>query len=130
MWKENLPENCPPNSAIEVEKELYRISHSNPMNENDFLPYVKLYPENQRYKDLCLAYALSFYDTSENAKIAYESAKTRDKILGRFIIRLKMKSEFGKCEENTSNGHHSVWFYETWSFNNFTALSVIEINDN
>lgn len=68
MWKEVLPDKCPTDKAVDLECDVYRITKSNTPCDNDFIIYAKLYPQNDRYKHVCKAYAISFYNTLENAK--------------------------------------------------------------
>lgn len=130
MWKESLPENCPPLKAKEDRIEVYRILKEATPNENDFIPYAKLYPENPRYNTFCKAYAISFYDTFENAKIALEAAVQRGKSIGNFIGQYEITEADGKNEYTLKNGHYSTWFYSAWSFQNFNPSEVKEINEN
>lgn len=130
MWKETLPENCPPTTATELEQDVFRILQNETSTENDFTPYVKLYPDNKRYKNLCKAYAISFYDNIENAKEAYKIALTRGKTIGNYIGQFTLTPNDGKSEYTSSNGHFSTWFYNSWDFNDFDCSFVTSINEN
>jgi hypothetical protein len=62
MYKEKLPKNCPPKSAVENDLViLYRIFQGNKLDANEFLPYNILYPNNNRFQQMCDAFAISFY---------------------------------------------------------------------
>jgi len=130
MWKENLPNDCPPETAEEIEEKVFRIVKDEEPTPDDFKPYAKLYPNNKRYKNLCRAYAVSFFDTLENATKAFLSAKTRNRCLGKYVVEYKMSKNFGCCEYKKESGHYSIWFYSNWNFNNFDPIRIIPINEN
>lgn len=130
MWKENLPDNCPPTTAKETKANVYRILKDNTQTEEDFKPYARLYKDNPRYKRLCKAHAISFYDTIENAKSAWKEALKRGHTIGSFIGQYEIKEDDGKNEYNSRTGHYSTWFYATWNFQNFNPSIVTEINEN
>ena len=130
MWKEELPKNCPPETAEEVEDKVYRIIKETEPTEGDFFPYIKLYPRNSRYKNLCKAYAVSFFDTIENAKKAFVSAQSRNRYLGEYIAEYNMSKDLGRCEYKKESGHYSIWFYSSWNFNNFEPATIIPVNEN
>lgn len=127
MWKESLPVSCPPVSAKENKIEVFRILKEEIPSENDFLPFVKLYPENERYKTLCKAYALSFYDTIENAKAAWQEALGRGNDIGKFVAQYEMLETHGRSEYKIKTGHFSTWLYNGWEFKNFNPSFVKEI---
>lgn len=130
MWKEVLPENCPPATATEISQDVFRILQDENSTENDFIPYSKLHPDNKRYKTLCKAHAISFYDNLENAKEAYKMALTRNKTIGNYIGKFTLSTTDGKSEYTQSNGHFSTWFYNSWDFNNFNCSFTTSINEN
>jgi len=125
MWKNELPSGCPPKNAIEQKIEVYRVLNNSEPKETDFQNYFQLYPENIRYKSLCKAYALSFYDSIENAISAVERSTTLQKCthIGKYII----DNSHGVCEFKESNGHYSVWLYDTWNYNNFPPVTITPI---
>ena len=48
MWFENLPENCPPNDAINPTDFLcFRLAAQNPPTEEDYLSQRETYPEKK-----------------------------------------------------------------------------------
>ena len=96
MYKEILPFNCPPINSKESDIEVYRIIKSELPSENDFVIYANLYPNNERYKSLCKAYAISFYDSVQNAKKALEEATNRGNNIGSFIAQYQLKDTDGR----------------------------------
>jgi|GEM_PF-827908 hypothetical protein len=131
MWKETLPENCPPPAATEINQEVYRILQFEDSSEDDFIPYAKLRPNNKRYNNtLCLAYAISFFDTIDNAKAAYINSLLRGRKLGDYIGKFSLLNTDGKSTYNSTNGHISTWLYNSWELKNFKCLNVTSINEN
>jgi len=130
MWKEELPVNCPPESAAEMETVAYRILKDKEPKESDFVPYVHLHPENDRYKTLCEAFALSSFDSVQNAIKAWKNAFKRGKNIGAFIARIKIEQKDGQNECNPITGHISTWLYANRADNQFKCEDVIAINEN
>lgn len=130
MWKEQLPDKCPTDKAIDLESEVFRVTKSETPCGDDFLVYAKLYPENTRYQKVCKAYAISFFNTIENAKNAIKSSIERGNKLGNYIAKYNLVKEHGKSELNESNGHISTWFYDNANFESNNTLTIIEYNDN
>lgn len=127
MWKDNLPDGCPPKKAIEQEIEVYRVLNESVPNEADFYNYFTMYPENPRYKSLCKAYALSFYDSVENAILALSRSTN---LKGTHIGKYRINKTHGTCEFKQLNGHYSIWLYNSWSYNNFNPINIIPISGN
>lgn len=130
MWKENLPNNCPPSSAKESAMEVFRILKEVTATEEDFKPYARLYADNPRYKTLCKAYAVSFYDSLQNAKIAWKEALDRGNNIGSYIGQFSLLETDGTNEFKPKTGHYSTWLYSTWDFQNFNPSFVTAINEN
>jgi|ERR1035437_1747025 hypothetical protein len=126
MFTSELPNNCPPKEAFSSEKVLFRIFIDGEISEKEFIPYVVLYPDNKRYKKLCIAYSLSFYNDFNNAKNAYNDALKRNKKLGKFIAKLKINKKLGKFF--TKDGkHYSFWIYNYRSISEIECLEMSEI---
>lgn len=126
MWKEILPNNCPPNTAKELEMEVYRILANQVPSETDFQSYFKLYPSNPRYNNDCKARAISFYNTFENASTALRLAIDRGNNIGNFIGKYQLTKSDGKNEIKIKSGHISTWFYSKWDLNDFKPIEVIK----
>lgn len=127
MWKETLPANCPPKSAFEFTGEIYRIFNGNSLMDDEFVPYSKL---SLRYKNVCKAYAISFYNSFDNALEAYRDALSREKKLGNYIAQIQLLNECGKVEFQENSGHYSVWFYQNWQHSNFRVINIVPIDGN
>lgn len=124
MWKEILPENCPPVNAKETTIEVFRILKNSTASEDDFKPYAIMYPNNSRYKTLCKAYAISFYDSLQNAEIARNQALNRGNNIGDYIGQFTLLATHGRNEFKPKTGHYSTWLYASWEFQNFNPSFV------
>jgi hypothetical protein len=126
MWKEFLPEQCPPQSAEALEAEVYRILKSPTPTEDDFVPYSRLHEQNTRYNNLCSSYAISFFNSISSAEKALESSIIRGKALGTHIGLFHLKRHHGVSQQNSSTGHINTWLYKAWSFSDFEYSKIIE----
>ena len=72
-YREDLPENCPPDTAIRIEQTtvFYRLIEEWPPTERDFDSVWELHPErHQRLRENeCRAKGLSVFDTPQAAQI-------------------------------------------------------------
>ena len=127
-----LPENCPPNTAHQAQKELrlFRILHSDVLNTDSFLTYQQLYPENKRYRNLCVAFAVSMFTSVEYAVAAYRASVERNKVLGTHMAELILQPSDGVFEVNPNTGHCSFWFYESCTFAEISCVQIIQIDEN
>jgi len=128
MYREILPENCPPAYAGEINDVLYRIVNNNIVLEEDFIPYSKKFPENPRYKNNCKAHAVSFYKEMYTLLKTYRNAIKNGSNLGKYIASLEIKPNLGKSVIN-SNGHVSLWFYKDVNFDKLRYIEIREINE-
>ncbi|HIE02857.1 MAG TPA: hypothetical protein EYP59_21675 [Thiotrichaceae bacterium] len=79
-YKEELPKNCPPKSAVENESIiLYRIFQGNQLDASEFIPYNQLYPDNKRFQKMCEAFAISFYTDYDFALSKYHEILAKGK---------------------------------------------------
>jgi len=130
MYQEQLPINCPPNNTKEIEQSLFRIIKNRELFEFDFYSYYKLYPENKRYKNLCIAHALSFYLSLEDVTKAYNTAKENNKSLGNYAAELLIKKNFGTAEINRVTKHCSLWLYKDFNYKIVECIQVKSLNEN
>lgn len=129
MWKEKLPANCPPSSAKELEVVVYRFLDEKEPKETDFLPYVSIYPDNERYKSLCEAYSISSFDSIDNAKSAWKRASERGKKLGSYVGNFSILKTTGQNVFKHETGHYSTWLYDSKENNTFECSNVIKLNE-
>lgn len=113
-YKEKLPKNCPPVSAQENINSLvlYRIFMNDEFSEKEFVPYSRLYPDNDRYKS-CSGCGLSFFSTYEAAKAkCLETYTLRERKIGYFIAKIRFKKDkIGKYKCTEKSKHCDVWLY-------------------
>jgi len=108
MWREELPEQCPPNNAFppQVDSTFFRLISEIPAKESDFDSHRKLSPEKPFNTSECIARSLSIIDTKANAELLRKSAYLKDKKLA----EVKMNSSSGLILKNgKAAGHHSWW---------------------
>jgi hypothetical protein len=129
MYKEKLPKNCPPKSAVENDTVIvYRIFQGNILEEREFVPYNRLYPDNKRFQQMCEAFGISFYTNYDFALSKYEEILSKGKKMGNFIAKLKIKSKSGKIKINPRTGHCNFWFYEHFDISNdVECLEITEL---
>jgi hypothetical protein len=109
MYREILPSNCPHKLAQEEERYLYRIFKKNLNHQSEFEPYVKIFPEVEKYKTQCGAYALSFF---EDREVALNYLR---KGLGSHLAKVLVKKEHGKLHlTNRKTGHYNLWIYHSF----------------
>ena len=133
MFKNSpLPADCPPLEAVEpIEPTLfYRLVFGDKINEQSFQSYVQIYPENKRYRNLCVAYSVSLFSSLDFTMAAHREALLRNKILGDHVAALKMRPEHGKFDLNPVTGHCSFWFYESCDFTKIECTQIIPIDAN
>ena len=133
MFKNSpLPADCPPLDAAEPSEPtlFYRLVFGEKINERSFQPYVQLYPENKRYRNLCVAYSVSLFSTLGFTMASHREAMLRNKILGDHVAVLKILPEHGKFDLNPLTGHCSFWFYESCDFTKIECTQIIPIDAN
>jgi hypothetical protein len=127
MWKEELPKNCPPENAFEMEQTVFRLLIGEQQQEKDFYSYVRLFPENSRYKNMCKAYSLSTFNTKENAINAKKKSKRND--IGNYVCEMQITNEVGKNVFSEKTGHFSTWIYSSWEYSNFAINNIEQIDE-
>lgn len=109
IWNEDLPEECPPNDAIEVDYfVVYRAVENIPVKRDDFRSLRILFPTRKFKPDLdCVSHALSCYDTPEKAKDIFDKPMHKEK----YVIRIVLNKKCGKIKPTFTKGHYSWWMY-------------------
>ncbi len=120
--------DCPPTEAVEMEKIAYRIFKGEELKDDEFIPHVKLFPDNLRYKTKCDAHAISFFDTADKAREVYKEGLARNKNLGNFIAEVVIKQQSGKVLYTISSGHLSLWMYANWNPEMFEMTELAPIS--
>jgi len=112
-WAEDLPPNCPPETAIIPKNEIfYRLVKQFPPTEEDFYSHRKLYPEKRFKTNKCRVSSLSiFSDLSECAKLLQLPLHKNKK-----IVQLKLPPESGVILQTGNNSSHYSW-WKTAAYN-------------
>jgi hypothetical protein len=133
MWKENLPDGCPPNGVLPRAEKVFRFIEGTNIVESDFICYALLpRNKNKRYtgKILCKALSVSVYNKLDSAINIFKEAKERGLILGNFVAEIELKEDHGVCELDDTSGHIGLWLYKTWKHSDYTILSLHDLNGN
>jgi hypothetical protein len=126
----SLIANCPPADYYPTQIKAYRFVFSDPNHPDNFLPVLMMNPK-RNFPDpngQCLGYALSLFDSLENAQKRYG-----DMVKGRPALRKKLGSHIaagiitpndGLVSEVNSSGHFSLHqFAETDLKHKFQIIS-------
>jgi len=112
MYREELPEGCPPPDAIEIENEWigYRfVSGTSPAPE-DFDSHFRKDP-SKRYPDPCIAKALSLEADFAQARKRLELPKFKNGS----ICQVTLDRGAGRIKQTgASRTHYSWWPYNGW----------------
>lgn len=127
MWKEELPKNCPPKEAFEMKQTVFRLLKDKQPKESDFYSFIKLNPNNHRYKNVCKAYAISSFNTKENV---IKAKKKSNRDIGNYVCEMTITIEVGKNIFSRKTGHFSTWIYSSWEYSNFAINNIEKINEN
>ena len=106
-WKEDLPEQCPPLTAIEVENFIcYRAVNGNPATPKDFFSQRRLSPK-AAFKNVteCVTRACSVFTSIESLK---ERTLRLPKFKNALVDELCLQPKDGVVEIGR-NGHCSWW---------------------
>ena len=68
IWPNYYPEHCPPKEASALDSTVFRLCKNNPPSNNDFIPYVILYPERNFIGQECQSCGVSVYNDIEDIK--------------------------------------------------------------
>ncbi|MCY4156737.1 MAG: hypothetical protein OXF66_04780 [Gammaproteobacteria bacterium] len=107
-FREQLPENCPPDSAVEIRETIYvfRLVRSLPPTESDF--------QSQRAENLdrsfsgvseCQAFGLSVFLLRSDAEKKLKLPKMR----GRKVCRVMLVAGAGYIDKTGRASHHTWW---------------------
>lgn len=117
-WKEELPDNCPPESAFSPGGVVfYRLVETYPPSEVDFQSTRRRSP-NRKMADECTMRACSVFSTYESC----ERAKKVIKIKNLLIIKLILPPESGVIQQTFSDPNHYSW----WIRKGFNPLAYCQ----
>lgn len=112
-WAEELPPNCPPESAFAPKYEaFYRLVKQFPPSQEDFYSHKKLYPKKHFKTNECRAHSLSiFSDPNECAKLLKLPLHKHKK-----IVQLTLPPESGVILPTGNHPTHYSW-WKTATYN-------------
>ena len=112
IWKEELPDNCPPEDAkAPNEKELYRLVSSNPPTDNDFDSHRALYPNKIFNVSDCQAHSISIINNLSDIEKMKKLPLHKNKI----IVRLQLELKDGLIKQTGKITHFSWWVSKNFS---------------
>lgn len=108
MYKEVLPEDCPPDAAAQVEQDLavFRLVRTNPPTDSDFRSQRAEKP-TQVFAGVteCQARGLSVHTQRSDSVRARKLPSLR----GRLICRILLRSGAGRIQQTARPSHHTWW---------------------
>lgn len=121
-----FPENCPPEDAISKELLVYRMTKNNPATEEDFIPYIELYPKKfESLKNNALAYGVSvFEDFSEMDKYRKAIPGLRKNLKHTACGYTIKESGVIKSTPSENKSTHLTW----WLFDNVYPHTFFEMH--
>lgn len=116
--------NCPPNTCQTRNMNAYRFIFEDVDHQNNFKPVLIIDPKRVLGPDTepvkCSGYALSFFDSSENARSRYKaltrSHKNIGQKLGSHIAKVQVDVMDGVCSEPNKSGHFDLHEYQETDF--------------
>lgn len=106
-WAEDLPPNCPPQSAIAPKNEtFYRLVKQFPPTKEDFYSHRKLYPKKHFNTNECRIHSLSIFSHLEECTKLLKLPLHKHKN----IIQLILPPESGVILQTGSNSTHYSWW--------------------
>jgi hypothetical protein len=119
--------NCPPNDWGAKNIDAFRFVFENLDDHRNFIPNSARNPtrdNSPKYKDdsygKCCGYALSFYDSLENAKKGYQAYKKSfpkfDRIAGTHIAKGQIRENDGVTSRVNESGHFDLHEFENTDF--------------
>ena len=107
MWREELPEKCPPKDAIQPEGDLYyRLVNNKPASETDFHSQRELNPTTHYNASECIARALSVFSDISSAYNLKKLPRHRNKD----IVALKLNIDSGLLKRTGRDKFHYSWW--------------------
>lgn len=118
-WYEELPEDCPPNDAIEPNgQEFFRLCVEDPANDSDFYSQKKENP-TRTFAGVsdCILSSVSLWDDRTKCLKQKKYPTQKNKVLG----KIQLNKEDGLIKNTFKANHYSWW--RSHSFD--PALAVI-----
>lgn len=109
IWNEDLPAECPPKDAKEVDNfVVYRAVVNIPVKRDDFRSLRIMFPTRTFKPALdCVSHALSCFDTPEKAAKVFDMPKHAEK----YVVKIVLNRKCGRIKKTFQKGHYSWWMY-------------------
>jgi hypothetical protein len=118
---EPVPENCPPNGAVEPnELTVFRLINGNQPQQRDFDPHVKVYPDKYQ-KNNCRAHSLSVFTNRDSLTRLFDLPVHKNKRVGRIVLI----QQSGVIMQSGNDETHLSW----WRYHGFDAVSACEVTE-
>jgi hypothetical protein len=134
--------NCPPSDSQRQKITAFRFVFEDLAHENNFILVLSINPQRintakfHKNSDKCAGYALSFFNTLENAKKRYFELKYKrglkniDKILGTHIAQGVIGENDGVVSKVDKHGHFNLHEIEHVDLKNqFSLIGAIVENE-
>lgn len=107
MFRETLPEDCPPEAAEEIadQRDVYRLVASDPPTESDFRSQRALRPTAVFSVSECQARGLSVHSERANSQRATKLPRLR----GKRISQVRLLPGAGYLQQTGTPPHHTWW---------------------
>ena len=119
-WAEELPSDCPPDSAVPPQGEpYYRLAMSHPPTMEDFLSYRQLFPGRRFRTTECRARSCSVFSDIDSCAALSKLPAHRRKV----VISVNLGPESGVVESTGRDRSHYSW----WRSDGFDPVSVCKL---
>jgi len=131
--------NCPPEDSQSQEITAFRFVFEDLNHQNNFIPVLLINPPRintptfKKDANKCAGYALSFFDTLENAKKRYFELKYKrglkniHKILGTHIAQGVIRENDGVISKVDKHGHFNLHEFEEVDLKSqFSCCAIVE----
>jgi hypothetical protein len=135
--------HCPPSDSQSQAITAFRFCFEDWQHKNNFLPVLLINPQRintvkfKKDSDKCAGYALSFFNTLENAKKRYFELKYKrglkniEKILGTHIAQGLISENDGVVSKIDRHGHFNLHEFENVDLKNqFSLIDTLVENEN
>lgn len=109
IWKKHLPQNCPPDDAVETQGIVYRLVKQRSITPEDFLSYRELNPDKLYDLSECIVGGISIYTELEGVQKLQSKVPAMKK---RKIAKGFLQPQHGKMKNTPSETHpsHNTWW--------------------
>lgn len=109
MFREQLPEGCPPSEANEIVQTMivYRLARANPPTDNDFRSQHSLRPNVKFKLSECIARGLSVHKDRQDSENLTKLPKFRSSR----VCKVTLENGAGRVMQTGKPSHHTWWPY-------------------